>query len=92
MSELRSLREGWDELEAVETRLLRGMSIQESARQLLVLQEAFEPQFRQTAALFAPERWAALAELQARLHRLTEYQEQHGIAVPRHTEITEAAG
>jgi hypothetical protein len=28
--------------------------------------------------LFAPERWAALAELQARLHRLAEWQEQHG--------------
>lgn len=92
MRELRSLREGWGEFEADETRLLRSMGIQESARQLLMLQEALEPQFRQTAALFAAERWAALAELQARLHQLTEYQEQHGILVPGHSDTTEAPG
>jgi hypothetical protein len=90
--ELQSLREGWGQFEAEETSLLRNMSIQESARQLLMLQEAFEPQFRQTAALFAAERWAALAELQARLHQLTEYQEQHGISLPRHPDTTEAPG
>ena len=89
MRGLASLREGWDEAEAVETQLLRAMSVQESARQLLMLQEALEPQFRQTAALFAPERWAALAELQARLHQLAEHQEQHGILVQSHSGIAE---
>jgi uncharacterized protein YhbP (UPF0306 family) len=53
------------------------MSIQESMRQLLMLQETFEPQFQQTASLFASDRWNALAELQARLYRLAEWQEQH---------------
>ena len=78
MRELSSLREGWDAFEEEETRLLRAMTVQESMRQWLMLQEAFEPQLQQTATLFAPERWAALAELQARLHRLAEWQEQHG--------------
>ncbi len=78
MRELSSLREGWDMFQEEETRLLRAMTVQESMRQWLMLQEAFEPQLQETAALFAPERWAALAELQVRLRRLAEWQEQHG--------------
>jgi hypothetical protein len=77
MHTLRAVREGWDAFEADETRLLRAMSIQESMRQLLMLQETYEPQLRQTASLFASDRRAALAELQARLHRLAEWQAQH---------------
>jgi hypothetical protein len=74
---LKALREGWDAFEADETRLLRAMSIQESMRQLLMLQEAYEPQFQQTASLFASDHRAALTELQARLYRLAEWQAQH---------------
>lgn len=77
MRDLRALREGWDSVAAEETRLLRDLTIEESARQLLRLQEAFEPQLQATAHLFAPQRWAALAELQARLQRLAEWQAQH---------------
>lgn len=85
MRELQSLREGWDAFQAEETRLLRAMSVQESARQLLMLQEALEPQFQQTTALFAAERWAALVELQARLRQLARWQKEHGIHVPGHS-------
>jgi len=76
--ELSALREGWDVFAAEETRLLRGMSVQESMRQWLMLQEAFEHQLQQTVELFGPERQAALAELQERLHRLAEWQGKHG--------------
>ena len=44
MRELSALREGWDAVEAEETRLLQSMTIQESAHQWLALQLAFEPQ------------------------------------------------
>ena len=40
MRELSAVREGWDAFEAEETRLLRSMTVQESMRQLLMLQEA----------------------------------------------------
>jgi hypothetical protein len=78
MQELKALREDWDAFSAEETRLLRAMSVGESTRQLLMLQETFEPQLQATAYLFGPERWAALAELQSRLQRLAEWQAQHG--------------
>ena len=77
MRDLRALREGWGNVAAEETRLLRDLTIEASARQLLRLQEAFEPQLQATAHRFAPQRWAALAELQARLQRLAEWQAQH---------------
>ncbi len=78
MRELSALRASQDAFEADETRLLQSMTVQESVRQWLALQRAFEPQLQQTAALFAPERQAALAQLQLRLHRLVEWQGRHG--------------
>jgi len=77
MRELKALREGWDAFPAEETRLLRAMSVGDSMRLLLQLQETFEPQLQETAHLFGPERWAALAELQSRLRRLAQWQSQH---------------
>ena len=79
MRELRTLREGWDTLEADETRLLRQLTVHESVRQWLALQRAFEPQLQETEALFGPERQAALAQLQSRLRCLAEWQKEHGI-------------
>ena len=66
MQELSALRENQDAFEADETRLLQSMTIQESVHQWMALQRAFEPQLQQTAVLFAPERQAALAQLQLR--------------------------
>ena len=82
MRELSALREGWEAVEAVETRLLRGLTAQESIRQWLILQRSCEAQLQQTAAIFGPERQAALAQLQARLRRMAEWQEQHGEFAP----------
>ena len=78
MRQLSALREGWEMVEAEESRLLRALTVQESVRQWLSLQRSFETQLQQTAALFGPERQAALAQFQARLLRLAEWQEQHG--------------
>ena len=82
MRELSSSREGWKEIQAIETRLLRRMTIQESLEQWLAMQQAFEPQLQETAPLFAGERYKALAELQARLQRLAEWQATHDRSVP----------
>ena len=78
MRDLRAVRQGWEEVERAEKHLLCRMTAQESFRQWLQLQRLFEPQLRETWALFGPERHSALAELQARLRRLAEWQEKHG--------------
>lgn len=84
MREIASLREGWDEIEAIETDLLRAMSVQESLAHWLRLQQAFEHQLQQTAELFAPERRQALVTLQERLHRLADWQREHGESISLH--------
>ncbi|MEJ5309400.1 MAG: hypothetical protein WHX52_06480 [Anaerolineae bacterium] len=81
MRDLRALREGWDTVEADEIRLLRQLTVQESVRQWLALQRAFEPQLQETEALFGPARREALAELQARLRRFAEWQKEHGESI-----------
>lgn len=78
---LRRLRQVWEvdnDLETEETRRLRALTVQEGLQQWLALQRAFEWQLQQTAFIFAADRQEALAELQARLQRLADYQEQHG--------------
>ena len=81
MRELSALREGWPEIQELETRLPQSLTIQESVQQWLALQQAFEPQLQETAALFAAERRAALAVLQSRLQRLSDWQAAHGKSV-----------
>lgn len=76
MRDLRQVREGWKAIEDERARLLRRMTVQESVAQYLALQRAMEPQFRQTEALFRPERMAYLAELQRRLARLAEWEKK----------------
>lgn len=78
MKGLRSLRAGWEQVDAEETRLLRQMTVAESLRQLLLLQRTFEPQLRQTEALFRAERLAHLEELQRRLAALARLKEERG--------------
>jgi hypothetical protein len=76
--DLSAVRQGWEEVERAEGRLRCSLTAQESFRRWLELQRVFAPQLRDTAALFAPERWSAMAELQSRLSRLVEWQERHG--------------
>lgn len=76
MGDLSRVREGWDEIEAEETRLLRQMTIQESLHHYLALQRAFEPQLQQTEPLFRADRMAYLEELQRRLGMLARWMEE----------------
>jgi len=91
MQDLKILRNGWKWAEQEAIRLLRRMTVQESLRQWAMLQAAFEPQLQATQALFAEERRQALAELQARLRRLAEWQERHGDALSLDSEPAAAA-
>jgi len=78
MRSIATLRHRWTDLEADEAHWSSQVTTYESVRQWLVLQQTFESQLRQTEALFAPERRAALAQLQVRLQRLVEWQTRHG--------------
>ena len=79
---LRHLRSGWQQVEAEQAMLLRRLTTEESLRDLLSLQNAFEPQLRQTESLFRAERLAYLEDLQDKLNRLAEWTEgQSGGAV-----------
>lgn len=70
MQELTQVRQGWDEIESIETRLLRQMTQEESLCQFLALQAEFEPWLQETEPWFRNERNQTLIELQARLLRL----------------------
>ena len=85
MRELGTLREGWDTLEADEIHLLRCLTVHESIRQWLILQRTLEPQLQETATVFGSERQTALAQLQARLHRLVEWRQKHGESATLHS-------
>lgn len=78
MRDLSAVRQGWGEVERIGADLVCRMTIQESFRHWLQLQQVFEFQLRDTSALFGPERLSALAALQTRLFRLAEWQERHG--------------
>jgi hypothetical protein len=56
----------------MEVRLLHQMTVEESLRQYLALQRAFEPQLRATEHLFRAKRLAHLRELQRWLAKLNE--------------------
>ena len=78
MHDLSSLRITQD-LEELEGQLASmDNSRQESARQWLVLQQAFEGQLRETEALFAQDRREALIDIQIRLKQLEEWQAGNG--------------
>lgn len=90
MRDLSASRQGWGEIERAEARLSYRVTAQESFRQWLQMQRVFEPQLRDTSALFGPERLSALAELQSRLRRLAEWQETHGEPGSVHSEAPTA--
>jgi hypothetical protein len=75
-------REGWEQVEKEEIRLLRELTVEESLRHLLTIQDAFESQLQRTESLFRSERLAYLEELQNRLGRLAKRMDKaHGRAV-----------
>lgn len=64
-------QQGWAEIEALETQLLRQLTIEEGIQQFLALQREFEPQLQATEETFRQPRIQAMIQLQARLAALT---------------------
>lgn len=60
MNPLGRVREGWDEVAAEETRLLRQKSAAETARHFLALQREFADWLRETEPLYHEARNAAM--------------------------------
>jgi len=77
MRDLSQVRDGWDEIEAEETRLLREMPIAEGLKIFAVLYDAFAPRFRAEEQTYLAEREAALIERQRRLARLAQWLKDH---------------
>jgi len=71
---LRLIREGtnWDEIEALEVKLLREETPQEGIKGFLSLMTEFEPLLEQTIPIFQQERDEAMIRLQERLHQFGE--------------------
>lgn len=67
---LRQHQQGWAEIEALETQLLRQVTIEQGIEQFLALQREFEPRLQATEETFRPLRTQALTQLQARLAAL----------------------
>ncbi len=76
MRKLSEARQGWEAVEAEETRLLREMTMEESLAIYAKLQRAWEPQLRTTESEFRAARYEAMAALQQRLRKLDESKRQ----------------
>ena len=74
---MRRLREGWEEVEAFETELLRKQTIQEKVQEYLELMRFAAPFWARTEQRYQAEREAALIELQRRLAQAGEYWKTH---------------
>jgi len=70
--DLSQVRARWQAVETEEKRILVQTTVQNSLRQWLALQQAFESQLRETEDLFRADRLAYLEELQRRLARLNK--------------------
>ena len=77
MQDLRVLRRTRDDVDAVETRLLRSMTIADGLRIFALLYEAYAPRLRAEEPDYLVEREAALIERQRRLLRLAEWLKAH---------------
>lgn len=73
MRPLSHIRDGWEAIEAEETRLLREMSAAESLRHFLELQQDFAGWLDETEPLFREGRNQAMIQLQARLASIDQY-------------------
>lgn len=70
MTTLSQARQGWVEIEAQETQLLRQLTVEDGVRKVVVLQDEFEPLLIETEAIFRQSRIDAFVQLQARLAAL----------------------
>jgi len=79
MRDLKTLREGWDEVARQERRSAEHLTIAQSVSIYLALCRDMAPQMRETEEIFRRDREAYLTELQSRLRRLNDLRrQQHG--------------
>jgi hypothetical protein len=94
--ELSKVRQGWSEIEALETQILRRLTVEAGIRQYLALQAEFEPQLLASEPYFRQQRNDALVQLQARLltlnHQNGAVMENLVRSVARLQQRLEAAG
>jgi hypothetical protein len=67
MRTLSQARQGWIDIEAQETQLLRQLTVEDGVRQVLALQSEFEPLLMETEKVFRQPRIDAFVQLQTRL-------------------------
>lgn len=77
MRDLSTIRRVGDDVEAEETRLLRGMTIAEGVKAFALLYDAYALRFRAEEPAYLTEREAALIERQRRLVRLRDWLNAH---------------
>jgi hypothetical protein len=78
MRELKTLREGWDEVAREERRSAEQLTIEQSVSIYLSLCRDMAPQMEETEEAFRHDRESYLTELQSRLRRLSDFCQQHG--------------
>ena len=76
MRDLKTLREGWDEVSRAELRSARQLTAEQGVRILLSLYESMAPQMEETETTYRREREVHLIELQTRLLRLDAFRRQ----------------
>lgn len=77
MRDLKTLREGWDEVAREERRFAEQLTIEQSVSIYLSLCRDMAPQMEETEEAFRRDRESHLTELQARLRRLNDFPQQH---------------
>ncbi len=83
MRELKTLREGWDEVAREERRSAAQFTIEQSVSIYLALCRDMAPQMEETEEIFRRDREAYLTELQSRLRRLNDFRQQQNGNLPK---------
>lgn len=76
MRDLKTLREGWDEVARAERNSTEQLTMEQSVRIYLSLYLTMAPQMEETEEIFRRDREAYLTELQERLLRLNAWRQQ----------------
>ena len=78
MRDLKTLREGWDEIAREERRSAEQLTIEQSLRIYLSLYRDMALQMEETEEAFRGDRESYLTELQSRLRQLNVFRQHHG--------------
>lgn len=83
MRDLKTLREGWDEVAREERRSVEQLTIEQSVSIYLSLYRDMSPLMEETEEAYRRDREAYLTELQARLRRLDSFRKQQDRELPK---------